>query len=134
VGRGARLLHESPAQAHYFQAVLETHRAGGGQRVNFPQRQAGGCLEAQRGHAFLEQLEGHPAHEEDPRLRVLGFGQLRIRPAETNGRQIVSKRRVGLVEPGFGGRGILREILAMPTTCAPCPANNNAVLLIAGRD
>jgi hypothetical protein len=79
---------------------------------------------------FLEQLKRDPAHEKNSRLRVLGLGQFGIRAVETNRGEIIAERGVGAVKPGFGRGNFSARSRPMPTTCAPCPANNNAVLLI----
>ena len=55
---------------------------------------------------------GDPAYEENSRLRVLGFGQLRFRSFKTNLREVIAQRVVGAVEQGTGFRIGLGQILA----------------------
>ena len=81
-------------------------------RREFPQRQSRRGPKNQRRHPLFEQLERDPAHQENARLRMLGLRQLRFRPVEANGRQIVTERRIGAVEPRLGGGRTLRQILA----------------------
>jgi hypothetical protein len=81
---------------------------------------------------LLEQLKRDPAHQKNSRLGVFGLGQFGFRAVETNRGQVVAERGVGAVEPRLGDGNLAARSLPMPTVCAPCPANNNAVLLISG--
>jgi len=60
---------------------------------------------------------------------MLGLREFRLRTGKANRAQVVAQRRVGPGEP-LGPSAKAARSWPIPTTWAPCPANNNAVLII----
>ena len=83
-------MHESSALPHQLQTFLETQRIRRRQRRGLPERKSRRRFELETWNPFFQQLKRDPAHQINPGLRIFGPGQLRLRPVETNARQIVA--------------------------------------------
>ena len=80
--------------------------------VNSPRERPAVASKLRFGKRSLEQLKGHPTHQEDARLGVFGLGQFRVRAPKANRGQVIAQRRLGPIKPGFALRECLGEIPA----------------------
>ena len=80
--------------------------------VNSPSDKTGRGVKFELRHLFLQQLKRDPAHQENSRLGVFGFGQFGVRAVETDGGEVITERGVGAVEPGPGRRKFFGQVFA----------------------